>query len=316
MNSYQQLQLHERRTIFRLHKADYSSRYISAQIGRSHTTVSRELKRPTEGSPYNPEEAQDDALQKRSLSRRKIKGSFALLIIEQLKLGLSPDQIIMRNSLLGVSTQAIYDFIWRDFSQGGALWKLPRHCGKGPRVRFYRRPHGRARRLRNAPHSIDFRPKSVDSRLRFGHWEADLVEPRGRARPLLVLIERKSRFTLSGFLQGKWSEEVARVSQHLLKGLKVLSVTCDNGPEFLDHKLISSSLQCKVYYAHPYKSWQKGAVENVNKLYRQFFPKGSSFSHLSIDEPLKASTQINNRPRRSLQNKTPNSLLKHLLINP
>jgi len=319
MNSYQHLHALERRAIAMLFKNGLSRRQIAQHIHRSPSTVSREIKRNS-SSPHDDswQGAHELSLQRRQSSRLKIKGLLAQLLIHNLKHGFSPDQITMKFSHLGLCTQTIYDFIWRDYSQRGKLWTHLRSCGKGKHCRSYKnkRGSGKARYSRHKDHSIDLRSHAINQRLRYGHWEADLIEARGKQRPLLVLIERKSRFTLSGFLQGKWSEEVARVSQHLLKGFKVLSLTCDNGPEFLDHKLISSSLQCKVYYAHPYKSWQKGAVENVNKLYRQFFPKGSSFSQLSIDEPINASTQINNRPRRSLNSKAPASLLNKLTINP
>ena len=316
MNPYQQLQHHERRHIYRMLKAKCQLSHIAEFLGRSRSTISREVNRNTTDTGYHPDEAQEFTLQRRSCSRQKIKGLFAQDIIQALERGFSPDQIVMKNPLLGVSTQSIYGFIWRDRAQGGSLWKLLRHCGRGPRTRFYRRTHGQARRSRNKDYTIDFRPPHIHSRLRYGHWEADLVEPRGRKRPLLVLIERKSRYTLSAFLKGKWSDEVARVSQQLLKNFKVFSLTCDNGPEFLDRELISNTLHCKVYYTHPYKSWQKGAVENVNKLYREFFPKGESFSHIPSEKPQEASLQINNRPRRSLQAKSPQQLIKHLLLNP
>ena len=143
----------------------------------------------------------------------------------------------------------------------------------------------------------------------------DLVEARGRKRPLLVLIERKSRYVLAGFLKGKWSTEVAEVAQSLLSGFKVHSITTDNGPEFMDHELITKTLQCDLYYADSYKSWQKGAVENVNKLIREFFPKGTSFSRLSTFKPMHACEQINNRPRRSLNCKSPASFLKRLSVS-
>lgn len=143
----------------------------------------------------------------------------------------------------------------------------------------------------------------------------DLIEAKGRRRPLLVLIERKSRFIRAGFLKGKWSTEVARVATRLLKGLKVHSITTDNGPEFLDTTLIENTLHTRLYYAHSYKSWQKGAVENGNKLLRQYFPKGTSFIPCSIHLPHSASNKINHRPRRSLNNKSPHSLLNRLTIS-
>ena len=143
----------------------------------------------------------------------------------------------------------------------------------------------------------------------------DLIEARGRRRPLLVLIERKSRYVLASFLKGKWSSEVVRVAKKLLKRFKVHSITTDSGPEFLDTKLIERSLHAKLYYTRAYASWQKGAVENVNKLLRQYFPKGSSFDRCSKQLPMQACHKINQRPRRSLSAKSPQQLLKHITNN-
>lgn len=143
----------------------------------------------------------------------------------------------------------------------------------------------------------------------------DLIEGIGRKRPLLVLLERKSRFVTAGFLKGKWSEEVVRVGTRLLRGLKVLTITTDSGPEFMNHQLLEERFNCPLYYAHSYSSWEKGSVENVNGLLRQYFPKGTSFVHCEQSEARLACQKINHRPRKILNKKSPQSLLKHLAIN-
>jgi transposase, IS30 family len=319
MKSYQHLHVDERRNISNLFNIGISIRQIASIIERSPSTVSRELRRNSSArKTYAWRDANNRSIERRSTSRRKIRGLLTTLVSGQLKTGFSPDQIVMKNPRLRLSAQTIYDFIWRDHAQGGKLWSHLRYCGKGRHVRSYRqkRGPGKARKLRNQELSISFRLPSINERLRYGHWEIDLVEPRGRKRPLLVIIERKTRYVLAGFLKGKWSTEVARVAKELLQGLKVLSITCDNGPEFMDHQLIKKTLNCELYYAHPYKSWEKGAVENVNKLIREYFPKGTSFSRLQESKPLLACSKINSRPRRSLNKKTPDSLLKHLILNP
>lgn len=317
MTKYHHLDIADRKYIAQLFNREVSIREIAREFGRSPSTISREIRRNSEPSEkYDPRLAEEQSRRRRSESRMKTKGSFATLLVDKLKEGLSPDQIVMDNPKLGVCTQTIYNFIWRDYFYHGKLWKHLRYCGKGRhRVRTYNHGPGKSRISRHEEFSIHRRPLSIDNRIHYGHWEMDLVEGRGKQRPLLVLIERKSRYVVAGFLKGKWSTEVAEVAQRLLTGLKVHSITTDNGPEFMDHELITKTLQCDLYYADSYKSWQKGAVENVNKLIREFFPKGTSFLRLSSFKPMHASEKINNRPRRSLNCKSPVSLLKRLSVS-
>lgn len=316
MNQYQHLQPLDRKYIRDWHQAKISLSEIARRLGRSPSTISRELKRNSDAKGrYHQIKAQDKALARRSHSRIKIRGFLAEMIINALEDDYSPDQIVMTYPWLGVSTQGIYNFIWNDYRERGSLWKNLRYCGKGKHLRTYNRGPGKARITRNKENSIKLRPDSVGNRIYFGHWEMDLVEAKGRRRPLLVLIERKTRYVVSGFLKGKWSSEVARVAKRLLKGLKVLSITTDNGPEFLDTKLIESTLNTKLYYARAYASWQKGAVENINKLLRQYFPKGTSFNSCSSRAPMLACNKINRRPRRSLNERSPLQLRKHLILS-
>ena len=317
MTPYHHLQPLDRIYIADLFNNGHSIRTIAALLRRAPSTISRELKRnANRNGRYHQVKAQEKAEARRSQSRIKIRGFLAQFIINALEDELSPDQIVMSYPWLGVSTQGIYNFIWHDRrTRRGTLWKNLRYCGKGKHLRTYNRGPGKARITRNKAHSIDSRPESVGNRIYYGHWEMDLIEAKGRRRPILVLIERKTRLILAGFLKGKWSCEVARVAKRLLKGLKVFSITTDNGPEFMNTELIETTLYTKLYYAHPYASYEKGGVENGNKLIRQYFPKGTSFLHCSNNSPMAACNKINRRPRRSLNKKSPQQLLKHLTIS-
>jgi IS30 family transposase len=289
---------------------------IAWNLGRSKSTISRELKRNADSQGhYDATKAQEKAKTRLSHSRRKYAGLLAEFLVQELERDLSPDQIVMSYPHLPLSTQGIYDFIWRDYENRGELWRNLRYCGKGKHLRTYNRGPGKSRITRNKAHSIDLRPPSVDDRLHYGHWEMDLIEAKGRRRPILVLIERKSRYVLAGFLGGKWSQDVARVASRLLRGLKVKSITTDNGPEFLNTALLESKLNTTIYYTHAYKSWQKGAVENINKFLRQYFIKGTSFDHFAHQQPSIVCRKINERPRRSLDCKSPQQLRKLLLLS-
>ncbi|MFC2309260.1 MAG: IS30 family transposase [Bacteroidota bacterium] len=128
---------------------------------------------------------------------------------------------------------------------------------------------------------------------------------------VIRIIERKTRFLIMERLtRGKNAEEVAKTVIRLLKPLKkhVKSITTDNGGEFAKHKLISRKLHTSVYFTDPYSSWQKGTVENTNKLIRQYIPKTMNINQLSYNKLLSIQYLLNQRPRKSLLFKSPLSL--------
>lgn len=154
--------------------------------------------------------------------------------------------------------------------------------------------------------SIHERPEDVEKREEFGHFEMDLIQ-NGKDF-ILTIVERKTRFLLMERLpHGKNADDVARTAVRLLKPYKkhVKSITTDNGGEFAKHKLISKKLKAPVYFADPYSSWQKGTVENTNKLIRQYIPKTMDISQLSFNKLLVIQFKINNRPRKLLFFNTP-----------
>ena len=89
---------------------------------------------------------------------------------------------------------------------------------------------------------------------------------------------------------------------------KVFTITSDNGKEFADHQRISKQLTAKVYFAHPYHSWERGLNENTNGLIRQYFPKNTNFRSITVESVRKVMEQLNNRPRKTLDYATPNEV--------
>ncbi len=141
----------------------------------------------------------------------------------------------------------------------------------------------------------------------------DLHEGRGRKRPALVLVERKSRYIIARFLPRKDAGEVLTAARRLLDGLKVRSITTDNGPEFACAEQLEHDLSCKVYYADPYKSWQKDTIENANGLLRQYLPKGTSLLGLPQGRIDDACAALTWRIRKCLNRKSPDDLLPKTL---
>ena len=132
---------------------------------------------------------------------------------------------------------------------------------------------------------IEERPSAVEDREEFGHWEMDsVVSCRDGMGGLLVLIERKTRLFLIRPLKAISQEAVIQKLKEIMTEdcmKKVLSVTTDNGCEFIDQEALDKVFQAHTYYTHAYASWENGSVENANRMIRRWYPKGCDFSRIS-----------------------------------
>lgn len=154
--------------------------------------------------------------------------------------------------------------------------------------------------------SIHERPAEADGK-RFGDWEMDLVIGAEQKSAVLTIIERSQNMFMQSKLPSKKPDDVEKAVIRLLLPYKqfVYTITTDNGVEFMNHKNICKALGCTVYFADPYCSGQKGAVENANKILREFFPKGTDFRSVTQEELNKVQYLINDRPRKKLEFSTP-----------
>jgi IS30 family transposase len=158
---------------------------------------------------------------------------------------------------------------------------------------------------------IDQRPKIVAQRRRFGDWEGDfIVSGKGGRGALLVLYERKGKYSLIKKLLNQKIEIVYAVIQQITGGIIMNTLTLDNDIVFQKHKVLSEILGCPVYFCRPYHSWEKGGVENINKLIRRYIPKGSDISQYSDEYIQMIQNKLNNRPRKCLNYKTPNEVMR------
>jgi IS30 family transposase len=214
-----------------------------------------------------------------------------------------------------ISHECIYKHIYRDKDQGGKLVKYLR-CQKVRRKRY---ASGQERRgtLKNRV-SIEQRPAVVDKRSRIGDWEGDTVIGKAHKGVLVTLVERKSRYTLACHLKSRHSALVSEAVIELLRPHKryCKTLTFDNGKEFADHEFMARCLGAKVYFAHPYCSWERGLNENHNGLLRQFFPKKSSLLKVTQDEVNDAVYNLNHRPRKCLGYRTPHEVFYGFNIQP
>ena len=155
--------------------------------------------------------------------------------------------------------------------------------------------------------SIDERPPEAGG-TRHGDWEMDLSAGADNKGAMVTLVERSTGFTMIRKLEkGKDAKGVSQTVYRMLLPYKrdVKTITTDNGPEFADHKWQEKVLDTKIYFAHPYCSWEKGLVEYTNKLYRQYIPKKSYFKDFKDIQIKEYQHKINAIPRKKLEFRTP-----------
>jgi len=143
----------------------------------------------------------------------------------------------------------------------------------------------------------------VEDRSRLGDWEADTIIGKGKKGAIVTLVDRKSRYLRMGLVARRTKEAVREMIISLLEDLPVHTITCDNGKEFTDHEGIAKALRTKVYFAHPYASWERGTNENTNGLIRQYIPKSTEFKKVTNEDIQFVENRLNTRPRKCLSYK-------------
>lgn len=299
----------EREVLDRLKKQGKSKAEIARVLGRDRSTIGRELARNTGGNGYRPKQAQRLAAERREVCRRPCKlddPELHAYVEEKLKLFWSPDEIagrlprdFPRRKKLRISRQTIYNWIhsrateWRSF------------------LRRRGRPPEKRGKLPDCV-GIDGRPNVINRRCRYGDWEGDTIVGKGRRSAVLTMVERKSGYTRIGRMDDLKAATTTRVAKRRMKDLPAClrrSVTFDNGKEFAEHHKLTESLGLETYFAEPYCPWQRGTNENTNGLIRQYFPKGTDFSRISHQAVARVEQQLNERPRRRLDYRTPEEVL-------
>lgn len=175
--------------------------------------------------------------------------------------------------------------------------------------------------------SISERPKEIDDRKEYGHWEMDTVVGKQKTKAvLLVFTERRTGLEIIRKIASKSEYCVVKELDKLERkmGSKAFretfkTITCDNGCENLDFEGIERSVltnkrRTKVYYAHPYSAWERGSNENANKLIRRFVPKGADIGKFSHERIKMIESWMNNYPRKRLNGLSPNQLIEHFSV--
>lgn len=309
MRTFSHLTQEERYHIYLMLKKKVSLNEIAKDIGRSKSTISRELRRNKGNCGYRHQQAHLKAQRRHTDKPKAIKLTEAMkqVITPLIKDKWSPEQISGRLKSLkeqSVSHETIYRFILADQVEGGDLYQHLRHKAKP-----YRKRYGKNDYRGTIPDrvNIDERPAIVDQKTRLGDWEADTVIGKGHKGVLVTLTERVSKLNLVIPIARKEAELTKDVIIQALKPFAawVHTITFDNGREFCRHKDIAKALNCDTYFARPYHSWERGLNENHNGLLRQYFPKDSPLDKVTQIDANKALVGLNHRPRKTLNYQTP-----------
>lgn len=306
---YKQLTSEQRSQIFAYLQYGIARKIICERIGISQSTLCRELKRNSgKYGKYTWQLAQHKAMERREricINRRTprwiINKALRLLCEEDW----SPKQIsgYLKRKGISISHERIYQEIRAD-----ETGQFKNHCRRKMKYRRHKwhKRKSSGRTLIPNRISIHQRPIEADG-TRFGDWEMDLVIGKGQKSAVLTMIERKTNMFLQTKLTSKKPDVVAKAAWRLLLPYKanVLTITTDNGSEFMNHQWLTKYIGATVYFADPFCSGQKGAVENANKLFRQYFPKGTDFRLIEQCQLDAIQAKINRRPREKLNFSSP-----------
>ena len=311
---YRRLTYGDRRVIENMSKAKNTQEQIAFVLGVSQPTISRELSRNRECCFYGKDKAHAKSRIRQINKPRRyvVRESEAEVLRACLKKKWSPETISAVCFAGKISHQTLYNYIRRDRLGGGKLYGYL-YLRKVRRKR-YGEPESRGQ-IRDRV-SIEERPTIVSEKARFGDWEGDLIMGAEHKGAILTLVERKSKYLCAARMSGKNAEETRANAIRLLRKMNTETITFDNGKEFAFHKEIGKKLGAKVYFAHPYSSWERGLNEYTNRLLRQYFPKGMDLRKAKESELKMALREINSRPRKGLDWKSPNDYLAELAAAP
>lgn len=313
MSCYHHLTISERERLFKFRVMGYSIRDIARQLGRSPSTVSRELAR--NAPEYLPSQAQEAYHTRRKKCVRTARLADMSLNVQVrfflTKLIWSPEQISERlrleTGMCVISTSTIYRGL-----ENGLLRDTVRYY-----LRHKYKTLGKAKKPARKcfMRSIALRPPEAKERSEIGHWEGDTVMGHNERARLVTLVDRKTRYTLIAKVPCAEAEIVESAIVEQLRGHEVRSVTFDQGIEFSASAQLEKEIHAPVYFAHPHSPWERPTNENTNGLIRQFVPKRRSLKDYTDDDIQRFAAWLNLRPRKCLGWRTPDELLHNRLLH-
>ena len=321
------LSLEEREEISRAIARGHSARAIARALGRSHTTIAREINRCGGRRRYRAHAAEREAW-RRSQRPRQTKLEFCCelrrVVCERLEEDYSPEQIAgwLRlaypdNEAMQVSHETIYRALYVQ-ARGTLKRELSRHLRRGRSRRYARSQSSKnqGQGKLTAIVMISERPPEVEDRAVPGHWEGDLLMG-GRTSAIATLVERSTRYCqLVALPDGSGAVEVCEALKRSIATLPAQlrrSLTWDQGSEMAEHRRFSVESGVDVYFCDPQSPWQRGSNENTNGLLRQYFAKGESLTGVSQERLDEVADKLNRRPRKTLGFATPAEKLTELI---
>jgi IS30 family transposase len=327
---YSSLKIEERTQLGVLRTQGLTQKQMAKQLGRSASTVSRELSRHRHAQHgYLAAAAQQQAGHRRAQAkagRRKLGTQFdtplGQFVLHELRRALSPEQIAGRLKLMHpddptqrVSHETIYS----------AVYMVPRGELRSQIIAALRQSHAkRLPRARGKPRKgniadlvpLSERPAQADSRQVPGHWEGDFIKGARNASAIGTAVERTSRFVLLTQMNGctatRALEGFTRRFNGVIPELRK-SFTYDRGSEMARHLELTAATGMPVYFCEPYSPWQRGSNENTNGLVRQFLPKGMDLSTVTPQKLAYIEAMLNDRPRKVLGFRTPREVYTELV---
>lgn len=310
MENFKHFCFFERKRIERFLRKKKSLRFIATKLGRSLSAVSDEIRLNSTKGKYNAEKAEAKARLRRQNSKlqcMKVATNKELrdFVIENILDDQSPEGISGRlkeveKNIQYASTKAIYKFVWSPHGR-----KIEKHL-------YSKSVHKKGGPKRDTPVSIDGRtmiddrPKKVDSRGEFGHYEGDFIESgKDGIGSLLVLVERKTRYPFLKYLEDRTTKNVNEAVKEMLGNSPIESLTIDNDISFQKHKELSELIEAEIYFCHPQSPHEKGTIENRNKAIRRYVKKRCDLSKLPKEIFPFVEEKLRNKYMKCLSFKTP-----------
>jgi IS30 family transposase len=299
---------------------DVSWAEIGRRVERHPTTIMREVEVNGGRTKYRPAEAQRRSSRCRRRRRSRFlaePGEVRTRIQAELKLGRSPVAIVLDLDADGIAGRPCVESIYAAVYDG-TLEVNARECLR------MRRPRRRSRTQRNASNrpalpNITARPDTVKDRREAGHWEADQIIGAHNRSSMITLSERLSRFSMAITMPLGYTAEAVlaglveaceQIPSHLRK-----SITFDQGSEWAEWETLAATYGLDCWFCEPHSPWQRGQIENINRQFRFWFPRGTDLTRVSQADADHAATIINGQRRRGLNNQSPTNLYAALTVH-
>jgi transposase, IS30 family len=291
-------------------KKKKSLRFIAAKLGRSLSSISDEIRLNNTNGKYDGKKAEAKARLRRQNSKLQcmkvaLDPDLKNFVVENILEDQSPEGISgrikkIRTDLPYVSTKAIYKFVWSPHGR-----QIERHL-------YSRSVHKKGGLKRDTPVSIDGRtmiddrPEKINFREEFGHYEGDFIESGKDGKgSLLVLVERKTRYTFLKYLDDRTTGSVNKAVKEMLGNFPIESLTIDNDISFQKHRELSEMIEAEIYFCHPQSPHEKGTVENRNKAIRRYVKKRCDLSKLPKEIFSFVEEKLRNKYMKCLNFQTP-----------